>query len=193
MGLYSARNIPLFAIVAAPIFGELVKAYTEKTTWIVRLETTIEEIEQHLRGLFWPALMVMCLLVLFLQNIPLDSTRQGNNFNPNLFPVQATNWLEQNPQEGNVLNYFTWGGYLLLRRWPEQKVFIDGQTDFYGETLTREYEIAITAAPGWERILKKYNINWAIIPTNSKLSAVLIEAGWERLYEDQTAIVLQQP
>ena len=59
-------------------------------------------------------------------------------------------YLEDNQPEGNMFNYFTWGGYLLFELWPEKPVFIDGQTDFYGETFTRQYEQVITLDDGWQ-------------------------------------------
>lgn len=52
-----------------------------------------------------------------------------------------------------MFNYFTWGGYLLYRQWPERRVFIDGQADFYGEAFTRKYGQVICAQEGWEAVL----------------------------------------
>jgi hypothetical protein len=68
-----------------------------------------------------------------------DQKQLGNAYDPEKFPVAAVNWLETHPQDGEMFNYFIWGGYLLYREWPDLQVFIDGQTDFYGETLSREY------------------------------------------------------
>jgi hypothetical protein len=80
----------------------------------------------------------------------LDYDQQGNRYDPAVFPVEAVDWLEQHPPEGNGFNYFIWGGYLLYRSWPERTVFIDGQTDFYGEALTRQYVQVITLTGDWE-------------------------------------------
>ena len=85
------------------------------------------------------------------------------------------------------------GGYLLYRQWPDILVFIDGQTDFYGETLTREYEQVITLSEGWEQILEKYQVDWMLIPEEAILAKALIEhTGWETLYEDETAIIIKR-
>ena len=86
---------------------------------------------------------------------------------------QAADWLDKHPQHGKMFNYFTWGGYLLYREWPEQKVFIDGQTDFYGEALTRQYERVITLAPGWEDVLNQYHVRWVLIPPGGPLASAL--------------------
>ena len=122
----------------------------------------------------------------------MDLTRTGNCFDPQVFPVQAVNWLESHPREGNGFNYFTWGGYLLYRRWPEQKVFIDGQTDFYGESLTRAYETAISAEPGWKDVLNKYEVSWAILPPQAPLALALEDDRWKAVYQDGTAVVFEK-
>jgi hypothetical protein len=193
MGLYSARNIPLFAIVTAPILGELVNPQAGKLEWLVKLEAGLGLVEKQLRGFFWPAFTVLAALLLVSQHLPFDLTRQGNTFDPDVFPVQAADWLDKHPQQGKMFNYFTWGGYLLYREWPEQKVFIDGQTDFYGEGLTREYETVISISPGWQDVLRKYDISWAIIPVSSQLHARLDDDGWHELYGDSTAVILRPP
>ena len=193
MGLYSARNIPLFAILSAPIFAQLFQQEADRWPQLTRLEGGLARIETRLKGFVWPALGVVAAMMLFAQHVPLDITRRGDSFDPRVFPVQAADWLEAHPPEGRGFNYFTWGGYLLFRAWPERTVFIDGQTDFYGESLTREYETVISAAPGWEAVLDKYEVSWALIPPQESLAPALAEAGWKNLYEDQTAVIYARP
>jgi hypothetical protein len=92
-----------------------------------------------------------------------------------------------------VFNYFPWGGYLLFRAWPEVTVFIDGQTDFYGEALTREYEAVITLAEGWEQVLAQYDVDWVIMPPDSQLvRALRQDADWIEAYGDATAVILKR-
>ena len=149
-------------------------------------------IQTSLRGHVWPVMTALLLtFLLALGGATLDVARRGNRFDPAVFPVQAVDWLEANPLPGRIFNYFTWGGYLLYRMWPEQTVFIDGQTDFYGEALTREYEKVITLADGWQDVLRDYRVDWVLIPSDSRLArAVKGDSGWRVLYEDQTATLL---
>ena len=51
-----------------------------------------------------------------------------------------------------MFNNFIWGGYL-LQAWPEQRVFIDGGTDHYGEQLFNEYIQVWNLEPGWRDVL----------------------------------------
>lgn len=192
MSLYSARNIPLFSIITAPLYGELVQSQAEKLPGLAELDKGLREIEAKLHGFFWPALAVLLIAFAFWQNIPLGIIPTKNQYNPEIFPVQAVDWLKDHPQTGNMFNDFIWGGYILYRMWPEQRVFIDGQTDFYGEGLTREYEQVITLNGDWQNILEKYNVTWAIIPAQSPLRGELIEREWSELYRDSTATILRK-
>src|SRR5207244_1300439 len=99
-------------------------------------------------------------------------------FDPAVFPVDAVAFAKANHLTGRVFNEFEWGGYMLYA-WPEEKVFIDGQTDFYGEALTREYVKVIDVKPGWRDVLKEWDVSLVLVPSNSAVAAELQrESGW---------------
>jgi hypothetical protein len=126
----------------------------------------------------------------------LMGTREASNnqFDPEVFPVTALDWLDENHIEGEMFNFFNWGGYILYRQWPEHPVFIDGQTDFYGESFSQEYVHVIDLDPDWQSILTRYEVSWAILPTGFRLVDALIhELGWNIIYEDPTAVILVRP
>ncbi|MFZ5922122.1 MAG: hypothetical protein ACOYY3_13825 [Chloroflexota bacterium] len=188
MGLYSARNIPLYAIVAAPVLSETVAGLASGWfRWAV-VEKNIRGIESGLRGWVWPGVSLILGTILLAS----PAMRAYNAYDPAVFPVKAADWLESHPQEGNVFNYFPWGGYLLYRFWPEQRVFIDGQTDFYGESLTREYEQVLTLSDGMDGVLEKYAVDWVIFPANEALADTLMKDGrWNRVYSDETTAIFR--
>ena len=105
--------------------------------------------------------------------------------------MDAVQWLQENPQSGHMFNDFIWGGYIAWRLWPEQKDFIDSQSDMTGEA-TKMYLNVINLGDGWQTALQQYNVQWAIIPVNSALSQELIKDGWSILYIDSTAVILRQ-
>ncbi len=192
MALISARNIPLFAIVTAPMLGRLIQTSAERLPFLARQDQNLRATESQLRGILFPVLGILLIAFTFTRDLRLDSAQLGNRYDPAVFPIEAVNWLEKNPQKGNMFNYFPWGGYLLYRTWPEYKVFIDGQTDFYGEALTREYEQVMFVLDGWEDVLEKYDVSWVIIPANSILADELTEQGWQELYRDATTMILKK-
>jgi hypothetical protein len=80
---------------------------------------------------------------------------------------------------------------MLHRFWPAERVFIDGQTDFYGEAFTREYEQVITLRDGWQDVIDRYDVHWVIMPSDSKLVDFLIsESGWEIIHLDEIAAII---
>lgn len=192
MSLFMARNIPLFAIACTPIISEtLAKHLSESKTW-ANIETRYAGFSSSTGLSAWPTIVTLsvCLCFLYINTIKKESLY---HFNSGVFPVKAASFLEEYPQDGYVFNEFNWGGYLLYRLWPNQRVFIDSQTDFYGEALSREYVQVESLQPGWEEVLAKYKVDWAIIPTGQPLAIALCTDGWDIVYQDETAIVLVAP
>jgi hypothetical protein len=194
MGLYSARNIPLYALLAAPILAEIIGHNLTgglKLERFVQFNRRLSNVEASLKAGVWSFLGVILITLALMGGARLDFNRQGNRYDPALFPVQAVDWLEQHPPEGNGFNLFHWGGYLLYRSWPERTVFIDGQTDFYGEALTRQYNQIITLTGDWEDVLDQYHVTWVIMPVDSALVKALRDyPDWGVAYQDSTAAVL---
>jgi hypothetical protein len=198
MGLYSTRNAPLFAIVAAPIlaasFGDWLAANHHRLKLLERfnaLDHRLLHTDLSLRGMLWPLVVVVLFAVGLQAGTKLDFQQRGNQFDPKVFPVQAVDWLAAKPQPGAMFNEFPWGGYLLYRLWPSERVFIDGQTDFYGEHLTRQYEQVLTLSPGWEDVLKQYQVQWVLVKPGGALAGELrARPDWRVVYEDDTAIIL---
>ncbi|MGB7874649.1 MAG: hypothetical protein WBL25_09720 [Anaerolineales bacterium] len=195
LALYSSRMIPIFAIVTAPIAAGTFSNWLQSKkpqSGFVKMEAFIQNTEAQSGGLAWVVITALVITRLFISGASIDPLHQGNVFDAHVFPVEAVNWLKSHPQKGHMLNDFNWGGYILLETWPEYQIFMDGHTHIYGETLTREYEQVITTSQGWESILKKYQIEWAILPFSSSLADALSGEGWKTLYNDKTAIILRE-
>ena len=197
MALYSARNIPLYAVIVVPILvtagadylqGNKLTGASEK---FIALQSRMMDIEKTLKSGLWSGVVVVTVGLLLMRGSTLDFQNEGNQFLDDVFPVQAVDWIEENQLPGEGFNYFPWGGYLLYRIWPEKLVFIDGQTDFYGEELTRKYEKVITVSPGWEDVLQGYQVSWVIMPTQSELIQHLQELGdWDKVYQDPFSTIM---
>ncbi len=105
------------------------------------------------------------------------------------FPVRAVRARRAAGLAGRLFNEFTWGGYILYA-WPEQRVFIDGQTDFYGDSVTKEYAAMRRLEPGWRAKLAAWKIDLALLPTRYQLADALAhEPGWRPVYCDSTAVL----
>lgn len=194
LALYTSRMIPLFAIVVTPIAakafaGWIQNEYPQSQLFVI--EENIHKINLSSNGLVWVLVTIIAVTILFSSGNAIDSENQGNIFDERFFPVEATLWLQHHPQRGHMFNEFDWGGYLLLELWPAYQIFMDGHTHIYGEELTREYEKVTTMGKDWQDVLKKYDVEWAIIRSNEPLAMALQKSlHWEIAYQDETAIIL---
>jgi len=196
LGLYSARNLPLATLALAPLVSDILAGWMNAQNGFIRLiafSRRLEAAERPLRGWLWAGLAALALFWLTARGISLDPQGRAYQFEPDKFPVDAVTWLENHPPAGRMVNEFDWGGYLLLRLWPEQQIFMDGHTHIYGEERTLEYLQVIQAQPGWENSFNRWEINWAILKPDTPLAAALTASGWQVLYRDSTAVVLERP
>ena len=188
MSLIAVRNIHLYGVVAPFVLAETLEV-SRNFRLIDRLEVTLQNVEGKIKGIIWPVLTVISLSAFVITN---NTMQRFYQFNPPMFPVQAVEWLERNPQQGKMFNELNWGGYLALHLWPEQLTFVDSMADTSGE-VTMQYEIVITLADGWQDIFEQYDIEWAIIESKSPLAQALEnEQHWRILYEDDTSIILRK-
>lgn len=189
MGILMARNIPLFAIAAGPIMTAWASQVSSAIPGWQRLETGIAAIDARLRGSVWPILCAAMAGILFVGHF-LNAGRRVFVFDPGIFPVGAADWLSQHPPSGKMYNDFNWGGYLLYRLWPDQRVFVDSQSDFYGEPFLRQYESIMVGGRDWQQALDDYGVGWLIVPTGSGVAkAARGSSTWEAAYEDPVAVI----
>jgi hypothetical protein len=192
MGLYGGRNAILFAIVAVPLLAEHIKPFFLAAKPLEKFNRGLETLEKQLAGFVWPAVAVIAVVVLLIAGVKLDAQKQGYHFNTAEFPVQAVDWIEAHPQNGNMFNYFPWGGYLIYRLWPDYKVFIDGNL-LYPVSLIRQHQQVLNAEPGWENVIAQYDIQWMLVPADEPISRLLpLHPDWEIVYQDETAIIARR-
>jgi hypothetical protein len=196
LALYSSRMIPIFAVVITPLAAQLgagwVRAdFAKSRFW--RMEENVRRLNADSNGFIWLAAAILMAVLLLRSGTALDPEGRGNVFDARVFPLEAVSWLENRPPQGHMFNEFDWGGYLLLRLWPEQQIFMDGHTHIYGESLTREYERVINLSPGWEDILQKYDVRWVIMRKQAPLVRTLASSdAWHVAYQDATAVILMR-
>jgi hypothetical protein len=185
-----ARNIPLFCLAAAPILTQWARQALEPLSPFTRLEERISLVESGLRASFWsPFAILLTTVVLALSAF--GSGRAQYSYDASSFPVRAVDWLSEHPPQGNMLNELNWGGYILYRLWPAQRVFIDSQSDFYGEEFIRQYGSIMSGNDGWADRLADWQVHWMIIGPGSPLATLArLEPEWQVSYEDATAVIL---
>ncbi|MFL6763567.1 MAG: hypothetical protein ACJ8FO_00025 [Sphingomicrobium sp.] len=87
-----------------------------------------------------------------------------------------------------VLNGYSMGGPLIL---SGIRPYIDGRGDMYGDELVLGYARIIHGDGGaLASAVQRWNIRWAILPNQSKLSALLDRTpGWRRIARDKVGAI----
>jgi hypothetical protein len=187
MSLYSVRYIPLFSIIVAPILVRQLTPILEQSggklsEFFKKRSDNISAIDASTRGYLWPVLAVS--LVVFLAN----TGKIEFKFKEDKKPVAAVEFLKKEHLSGNMFDNDEFGDYIIYAAWPEYKVFFDGRSDMYGVDIMKKYLKVTTIRPGWDEVLKEYNITWIIYNANSALSLFLMERDdWKLIYADKVA------
>ena len=191
-GLRSARVLPLVALAILPVANSaIVTALRQirglRQPLLDRLDTVLgysarlRRIDLQFNGVaFATAAVVLSLLLV-----------HGAAFPTNVFPVSAARAVDRLPADARILTSDSYGGYLIYRFNGSRKVFFDGRSDFYGADLLDEYSILGGARPGWRDVVARYRFTHALLPVSSTLAGALTQAGWNPLYRDGVATLLE--
>ncbi len=71
-----------------------------------------------------------------------------------------------------VLTTDQWGDYLIYTN-PQQKVFVDGRSDFYGPEIGNQYLRLVNGRWDWRQVLRKYDFDLALLPTDLAIVQML--------------------
>lgn len=121
------------------------------------------------------------------------------------YPAGIIPYLKAHPPQGNVLNFYLWGGYLGWND-PSFKVFVDSRVDIFEyEGVLKDY-LDILGVDNLQRrpepILDKYHIRYVLFPPSDsknplhaggQLVYVLEhDSHWKTIYHDDVAVLLEK-
>lgn len=117
------------------------------------------------------------------------------------YPTDAATFIQNNNIKGNMFNDFTYGGYLIYRLYPKQKVFIDGRSDVYlcceikevinlmADAKNPDSEFRMILNQFWN----KHNISYVVISTerfsfSQRIGKILSnDPSWNLVFWDDNA------
>ncbi len=183
MALTSRRFIPLFAITSVPLVARLV----------ADLVAPVARRLPARAAAALPALALAAALLLW-RDVDLVPHPLSRWTEFHLYPRAAVKYLQALAPGPRVLNYYNWGGYLMLHA-PEFKLFIDGRANtIYDERVYKDYLALIGATEGLPARLALYAPDVALLPPGP-LARTLVspEYGWTLLYLDEVAAIMVPP
>lgn len=189
MALTSRRFIPLFALTAAPLIARALASAISRVT-----RRAPESLVRRAK-LALPALALALALLLWrdVRILPRPLERWTESY---LYPHAALRYLQALETGPRILNYYNWGGFMMLHA-PELKVLIDGRANtLYSEKVYNDYVAMIASGDGLPARLALYAPDAALLPVgDSSLASTLAgpALGWHVVYADDTAAVLLPP
>ncbi len=194
--LVARRNIALYGLVVLPLLALHADAAwrsVRQPRWLVKVRSAFQDGEAIARPGRWLAVPLGVLLGLGVVRGSIgDAELVPDRFDAEIFPIGAVAAARDAGLQGNLFNHFTWGGYVVYA-WPGQQIFIDGMTDYFGEDIFREYRRMVRLEPGWDEVVRKYDIELVLLPPEGPLAyALRTRTDWSVWYEDDTAVLLRR-
>jgi hypothetical protein len=196
MSLYSARHIPLFAIIAAPVLTRRLDGMLSESgeygggpaagfvEFVRKRSERFSGIDASARGLAWPVLALAVVGVLCTAGV-IKGELDGK-----IKPVAAVEFVKREAIGGRMFNKDEFGDYIIYSSWPAWKVFIDGRVDIHGAEGLKEYLRVVRVEPGWDEVLEEKGIDWIIYESGTALTQILFESvDWRLIYSDGVADV----
>ncbi|MCC6857558.1 MAG: hypothetical protein IT158_03300 [Bryobacterales bacterium] len=190
--LTSVRHVPLYALVAAPLLAREASAWWERVsagrpacTVLGALGGWVRDVSRLRGGISAWTMTAPLLLLAGPGNWPVD-------FPEIKFPVRAVEAVERSGAQ-RLFTSDEWGDYLIYRRYPRGRVFIDGRSDFYGPGVGNDYIKLMQGHWEWRRLMEKYGFDAALVPVGWPLAELLKrEPGWRLRYDDGRAVWLER-
>jgi len=125
------------------------------------------------------------------------------------YPSGMMTYLQAHPPDGNVLNFYLWGGYLEWHE-PRLKTFIDSRVDIFEYAGVLKDYLDLLGADAYEHrpyaILDKYNVRYVLFPRKDNANPLLNGPGvsgnlvyvlkadpnWKMLYQDNVSVLLEK-
>jgi hypothetical protein len=192
LALSSVRHVSVFVCVLAPLIASeatlwwraLVGGASKKSALGILHQMGKDLIPGFQRTSIWGGLAVLALIATG-RPIPWPA-----DFPPEVFPTALVHAHEQQILHARVLTTDQWADYLIFLH-PEQKVFVDGRSDFYGPEIGDRFLRLMAGAPDWQRVMDAYQFDLALIPSDVALAQLLkTRPEWRVVAEDDKRSLL---
>jgi len=207
-GLYATRNLPvsslLLTLMVAPLLSQTIAEAGESSptaSWLrsvfSRLHSfgsRMQNLELHLRSHHWLVLVFVLGLWACMHGGKLGSAQFINAyFDEKRFPVEAAQVIADREIREPIFCPDLWGGYLIYRLYPQNKVFVDDRHDLYGDDFFKDYLKIVFVQPDWSKLLDEQHVDWILVQENSSLGTILKQTPqWIVVHEDTTAVLFRR-
>ena len=134
-------------------------------------------------------LVVVALALLLFARATDFTTRGLDRVVSSVFPVNAVNFVRQNPPPGPLYNNFNWGGFLTWYM-PQYPVSIDGRNDLYGDEMIAQSVKTENGDPSYKADPALNEAGIVLLrKTDGLTSALDFDPRFRKVYDDGLATV----
>lgn len=173
LGLWAQRNIVLAPMVTLPVAARAIAKTSERAEPGLKLNWAI-------------AASIVVLVIRWTA-----AAVERPNFDFEGYPAAAMQTLAAKGLLGRrLLSTDAWNGFIILRWWPRQYIFMDDRYDIYPSAVAMALKDLSQGQGGWRQMLATYRIEVVVWPLRpAMLKALEAEQGWIEVYRDATAAV----
>jgi hypothetical protein len=185
ISLIATRQLPLFAIAAAPYLaahgGE---AVTELAAIVrLRLPTLASSGRAPTRVIDLAAVAIAAVVLAFGAATGTAAPDLGG------YPGAALPALRAGP---GLFNHYDWGGYLIATA-PRTPVFVDGRLTPYLGGVIAEYTTVIGVHPGWREVIARRGIRQLLVRPGDPVAIRARDLGWPIRASSDTFVLIEVP
>ena len=175
--LLAVRNVPIFAIAAAPLAARGLDAVFPS---LRRFEGRVAEMERF-------ALVTVSIAIIASTLLLARIAREQ----PPRTPFAAIASLGQNGDRRRLFceNFYACSAAL---NYPSIRLFMDGRADPYPLRVWKSYISVIRTEPSWRRILRAYDVDSILATRGSPLATALAkDTDWKISFSDGAFVVFR--
>jgi hypothetical protein len=181
LSLTAARQAPLLAIAAAPLFAQNADAWLRSRLDGARTTDASRAAGLARANMAFSALAA-AMLVLSLGIAPRQPDERS-------FPVAA---LQSLPNGDGTLARYEWGGWLIWRA-PATPVFVDGRLTPYANGVLDDYRRILAAAPGWEEAVARRRVRTLLVVPTDPVAVRAQDLGWRVIARSADFVLITVP
>ena len=182
------RHAPFFLIASVPLVADGLSRLTAGVS--ARLERSAGSVVPRRTAIL--GLLLIAVLEVVVAADAISATGARISVDPDLYPVQASDFLRKNGARGRLLLPFEWGEYAIWHLFPRCQVSIDGRfRTVYPERVLIDHYLAAVEPSRWVLLMARYQPDLAMIPRSPVIDDMARRGipGWTVVYVDPLAVV----
>jgi hypothetical protein len=185
VSLIATRQMPLFAIAAAPYLA----AYGGEA--IAEIAALLRLPGPRFTAVARPPARIVDAFAIAVAGIVLAAAAATGTDAPALdgYPTAALPALRPGP---GLLNQYDWGGYLIANA-PGTPVFVDGRLIPYLNGVLADYSTVVGIHPGWRDVIRRRGIRQILVRPTDPVAVRARDLGWPIRASSDTFVLIEVP